>query len=650
MNFKKLAAAILAGAALHCGAVAASVDFTTTNISVSETGTSVTLTVTRTPNSNEYRAASVDFRTVPGTASEGVDYVATTGSLTWNAGTPPTGAAAGEPAESGPKTIVIQIKDDSLVEANETFQVVLSNLVGDTFLSPAATSSSATVTIIDNEGVGASTVGLVSDQFSANEGAGQVTVTLQRTGSLVDPASVILVTRPGSATAEQDYASTRQEVRWSAGEGGARQVPILITDDAISEPDEDFVVELQDAQGAVLDAGRARATVTIVDNDGQGAPQVTFARASYFFSESALDVTIPVSRTGSAVGAVSVTVDVDPASATGDDAAIERRDFIFPGDQLLSWADGDLAQKNLQIRILRRSGVQPSRTFKLVFVGPSGAVAGAIPSATVLIFDVDSSNPGRAAVLQSDLQYNVPRGSDSAVIGLTRTGGSDGTLSIITSFRDISAKRNVDYVGTTSEVRWNDGDTSLKLVTIPLINNGANTSASFAMDIIASGGAAQLVPGQSSSTINLIPSSNAAPTGSSAVGFEVNAVSARAADGSVTLQVIRTGNTSGQASVGVRVAGGSLVSGVDYELVTTVLSWDSGDSSPKPVTLSLGSPGFRPDGELTVVLTTPTGTVIGNNSTAKIRVSFSDSPSGASFGWLALLVLGAGAWMRRRPL
>ncbi|MFL6228436.1 MAG: Calx-beta domain-containing protein, partial [Pyrinomonadaceae bacterium] len=106
----------------------------------------VTLTVSRAGDLSA--ASSVDYATLPdnglvqcntntGLASERCDYTAVRGTLSFSAG------------ESS-KTFIVPVTDDSYVEGNETFTVTLAHPVG----GMLGTTSSATVTITDNDGVG----------------------------------------------------------------------------------------------------------------------------------------------------------------------------------------------------------------------------------------------------------------------------------------------------------------------------------------------------------------------------------------------------------------------------------------------------------------------------------------------------------------
>ena len=107
------------------------VQFSSSNYSVVEACTIVTITINRIGNTSG--AASVDYFTSDVTASERRDYITAIGTLRF---------AAGETS----KSFVVLINDDSYVEGNETFNVNLRNVSGATLGAPAI----ATVTIIDN--------------------------------------------------------------------------------------------------------------------------------------------------------------------------------------------------------------------------------------------------------------------------------------------------------------------------------------------------------------------------------------------------------------------------------------------------------------------------------------------------------------------
>jgi uncharacterized delta-60 repeat protein len=119
------------------------------DVVVNEDGRTATVTVTR--SAGKLGTVSVNYATQDVTASAPDDYTGRSGVLTFQQ----TDTA---------KTIVIDIFDDSQVEGNETFQVVLSNPSGGAVLGIRDT---ATVTIVDTD-FGA---GSLDQTFTIGEGA-----------------------------------------------------------------------------------------------------------------------------------------------------------------------------------------------------------------------------------------------------------------------------------------------------------------------------------------------------------------------------------------------------------------------------------------------------------------------------------------------
>lgn len=107
------------------------VQFSASNYNVQEDCTTVTVTVNRIGDSSA--AASVDYATSDGSATERKDYITALGNLRF---------AAGETTRS----FAVLINEDSYVEGNETFNITLSNPTGMTIGGPAI----ATVTITDD--------------------------------------------------------------------------------------------------------------------------------------------------------------------------------------------------------------------------------------------------------------------------------------------------------------------------------------------------------------------------------------------------------------------------------------------------------------------------------------------------------------------
>ncbi|MDY6992898.1 MAG: Ig-like domain-containing protein, partial [Pseudomonadota bacterium] len=110
------------------------IEWSTEHIVANEFGNVATITVSRVGGQDG--RISVDFNTQEGSAIQGVDYEAISGTLVW------------EDGDDSDKTITVTIKDDAIAEGDETVNVVLSNPTGGATI---ATQEPAVLTISDDE-------------------------------------------------------------------------------------------------------------------------------------------------------------------------------------------------------------------------------------------------------------------------------------------------------------------------------------------------------------------------------------------------------------------------------------------------------------------------------------------------------------------
>jgi len=143
-------------------------------------------------------AVSVDYATADGTASNGLKYTATNGTLTF---------AAGETD----KTLVVPILNEGLVEGTESFQVILSNPTGGAVLGSLST---ATVLITDNDTELQFEIG----SYSVVEDAGFVLLAVLRGDDGDFPVSVDYATADGTAKSGLDYTGVTNTLFFASGD------------------------------------------------------------------------------------------------------------------------------------------------------------------------------------------------------------------------------------------------------------------------------------------------------------------------------------------------------------------------------------------------------------------------------------------------
>ncbi len=187
----------------------------------------------------------VNYFTVPGTATPGVDYAHVSGTLVFPPGVTST-------------NINVPIINDTIPEGNETFQLFLTNAVNAKLVVAQATG-----TILDDD-----IPELQAPDVTVVEGdqgltAAQISLTLTR--SLPQPVTVAYRTRAITASANVDYVETNGVVTFAAGEV-SQQLTLEVIGDTLIESPETFALTFFNPVNVSLP--RAEAIVTIADDDG----------------------------------------------------------------------------------------------------------------------------------------------------------------------------------------------------------------------------------------------------------------------------------------------------------------------------------------------------------------------------------------------
>ncbi|TGN82610.1 hypothetical protein EOW77_0026365, partial [Bradyrhizobium yuanmingense] len=252
---------------------------------VSETGGMATITVVR--SGDLQSQATVEYTTneigTGGTATAGQDFI----QPTFN-GRSNTGQVVFNPGEST-KSFTISIVNDQLTEGNETFAVGLQNPGSGSLGTPRT----VLVTIIDNDSPVA--ISMADAAISVTENTQTATITLLRSGSTNQTATVGFTTSNGSALAGSDYTASSGTVTFAAGQV-TQTITVPILNDATPENDETFTVTLSNPTGATLGA-ETTTTVKILDNDNPnlgnlaGETYVTGLGQGYAGGPTAIDWT-----------------------------------------------------------------------------------------------------------------------------------------------------------------------------------------------------------------------------------------------------------------------------------------------------------------------------------------------------------------------
>jgi hypothetical protein len=254
--------------------VASSLQFSGASYDIAENTQNgfITATVTRTGSSVD--AVSVDYSTSDGTATAGLDYTNTAGTLYFANGVIS-------------QTISVPILDDAYYEDSEKFILNLSNPTGGAILGSPM---SASINIIDNEpipNIRYGTLYFKVTKVNVDETSGQITLTVTRDNGTLGTVTVEYMTKEGTAKAGINYKAINGILSFADGETSKTFIIEILNDTASSGNKTFSVVLANETGGAILGASKVT-EVTITDNssggggdDGGGCFIATAAYGSY---------------------------------------------------------------------------------------------------------------------------------------------------------------------------------------------------------------------------------------------------------------------------------------------------------------------------------------------------------------------------------
>lgn len=246
-------------------------------------------------------------------------------------------------------------------------------------------------------------------------------------------------------------------------------------------------------------------------------------------------------------------------------------------------------------------------TYSAISVDPSGNVTITCQGGGPVI------GPGTVAFTASSYPAVVTGASFTVMV--SRTNGSTGAQTATVSANSACALTN-------GALSWNDNDTGTKSVTV----TAGAFPGSCGLSLTTS---ANLGMSTTSITVN-------ASGGAGSLSFSAATYATANTNSTFVANVVRSGGSTGTASVIVTGSGSCTTSGA-----TT--SWNSGDSADKPVTINTTSAGT-----CTIALTNVNGATVGTQSTATAQVAVPTVPgcSTTPAGTLSGQFGGQGAWQQ----
>ena len=410
------------------------ITFAANTTSVGESLGTVSLTVTRTGALNS-TVTALYTTTTNGTATNTTDYLSTNGVLTFG----PLVSSA---------TIVVSLLNDTVVEADETFEVVLSAPTGEASLGAFATN---TVTIVNDDNLVQFAVGT----YSVVERLGSISLDVVRTGASNGVVTVPFTSASVTAFAGTDFVATNGTLTFMTNVVATNFV-VTILNDKLVETSETFTVTLGTPVGESTLGSTNSATITIVDDEST----LQFAVSSVSVLESSGVLNVQANRVGAMDSAVTLPFNFTSGSATNGTEFAGTNSFVTFG--------AAVNQQQISVTIQNDLVLEPAKSFSIVLGTPGGeAVLGTRTVMNVTILDDDSllEFPGPT--------LNVSESAQNATITVLRTGATNVVVAGAFSTADgltASATAGLDYGAVTTNLVFGLSE-SQKSFTVPLTND-----------------------------------------------------------------------------------------------------------------------------------------------------------------------------------
>jgi uncharacterized delta-60 repeat protein len=318
--------------------------------------------------------------------------------------------------------------------------------------------------------------------------------------------------------------------------------------------------------------GASSVPFTVVDDT---SPSGTFSFYNTNFIATNSPVSIPVVRSNGVFGIVTMR-----AWATNG-TAINGTDYRGVTNFSLQFGTGNNVSSNsYSVTILANGLISTNFVGKTVNLsltslgGGSGNAAFGISNATLTL--VNPNFQGYLTLSASNYVANESIGTVSFEVN--RVAGSAGQVSVQYATANVTAQNGVNYVGSTNTLNWNSGDASPRIINVPIMNTATvGGSEQFSVRLfnpLNTGGSAPGLfyeansPGSITNAIVTITNNDSYGT----LEFSQPSYLVNASGGFATINVIRTGGTTGKVSVNYNTSPGSnTMAGVDYTPTSGVL-------------------------------------------------------------------------------
>jgi hypothetical protein len=538
--------------------------------------------------------------TLAGTAVNGNDYAALSGSLTI-----PAGAASA--------AVTVTPIDDTEVEGNET--VILAVSADAAYIVGAA--NSATVTIASNDQAPPTVTVAATDANASETGPDSGAFSISRTGDTTAGLTVHY-TLAGTAMNGTDYGSLSGSLTIPAGSASAT-VTVTPIDDTTVEGNETVILTVS-ADAAYTVGSPNSATVTIAENE-QGpplGPVVAVAASDANASETGPDGgTFTISRTGDTTTGVTVLYTLAGTALNGSDYASLSGSVTIPAGA---------ASATVTVTPIDDTAVEGNETVILTVSADAAYTVGSPSSATVTIADNEPPPPQPTVTVAATDAKASEKGTKPGTFTISRVGGMGPALAVKYSL-DGTAVNGIDYELLSGSVIIPAGASSATVIVQPIDDIVLESDETVILSVSSDADYTVGLPNSATVTIDDKDKlRDRPPPGPVVTVAATDADASETGPDTGTFTITRTSSTASALTVYYSL-GGKAVNGTDYALLSGSVIIPAGAASAT-VTVT---PIYDTDkeGKDTVILTLSfdTAYTVGSPERATVKIAHSDELS-----------------------
>lgn len=545
------------------------------------------------------QSTTVNYTTVSGTAAAGSDFTATSGTLTFPAGTTT-------------QNITVPVLSDTVNEADEAFTVVLSAPTNATIASGTGTG-----TITNDDAASTISIGNVS-QAEGDSGTTAFTFPVTLSAPSDQTVSVNYATSDGTANAGGDYNAASGTVTFAPGVT-SQSVTVQVVGETTNEANETFTVTLSAPVNATL--GTSAATGTIVNDDA--IPVLAIGNASQAEGNSGTtSFSFPVTLSAPSEQVVTV------AYATSNGSAIAGSDYGATSGTL-TFAPGTTSQ-TITVPVTGDITNESDETFTVTLSAPSNATISSATGAGTIVND--DAAPTISIGDASQAEGNS--GTANMPFTVTLSAPSQQTITVDYTVANGSAVAGSDFVALPGgTLTFAPGVTSQTIQVAIQGDLTAETDETFNV-VLSTPVNAAIADGNATGTI---VNDDAAPAVS--IG-DVSQAEGNSGTSSFVFTVSLSSPSAQTVTVAYATSNGSATAGSDYVGSSGTVTFAPGVTSQTVAIPVTGDTANEPSETFFVTLSSPvnatlgtatgTGTIVDDDTAPALAIDSVSTPEGNS--------------------